>query len=363
MTADEALLSRADAYLDAGQYQQALSLAGRHLAQFPDDVDGLIVAARALGGLGRHQEAFDAARRAVSLVPDHPATWIQLAVQAPGAGQVPAAVDAAWRAVQLSPQEWGPHVIFAQTATMHGEKAFKGPQLEQLRVDALHHAEVARSLAPDVPEVHVVLGYCLCDVKRFDEARQAFQHALRLDPDSTDARGGLAYLDLNTGNVTAAAAASAGVLRDDPTYAAAEHNLMVSVVRRMRVAVLVGMAAYLLSIRGIRYLADVEPPILINLIIGAVAVGAATWFAFFVRHFLKTAGRSVATFVRRNKLVVAWGACFAVVLLGLLATACFPVSQMTGVFALVVLPPYLAAAVIWIIINRRLKKRYEAMQG
>lgn len=363
MTTEPTLLPRADAYLDAGQYGQALSLAGRHLAEFPDDVDALLIVARAQSGLGLHQESFSTAQRAVALAPDHPGPWIQLALSAPGAGQVQAAIDAAWRAVQLNPGHWSANLVFAHVATMHGERVFKGEQLRRLRADAFQHAEVARSQAPDNPAVHVVMGYCLADLKRFDEARLSFQQALRLDPDNTDAKGGLGYLDLNSGDAAAAAAASAGVLRDDPTYAAAEHNLNVSVVKAMRWVVFVGMGTYFAIIRSIRYLADVEPPLLVNLIIGTIAVAASIWFVFFVRRFLKRAGGAVTTFVRRNRLVVGWAACFTAVLVGLLITACVPVPQMQGVFGLLVLPPYLAAAVLWIIITRRLKKRYRALQG
>ena len=353
-------LATAEAYLDAGQYAQALTFAGQHLAQFPDDVDALLMVSRAQSGLGRHAESFANAQRAVALAPDHPATWIQLAFSAGDDRRAKTAIDAAWHAIQLNPGDWSANFTFAHIATMYGERVFKGRELRRLQEDAFRHAEVVRQQAPDNPASHVVMGYCLADFNRIGEARQSFQQALRLDPDYADAKGGLSYLELNFGDVAAAAAASAGLLRDDPGFAVAEYNLHASVVQGMRWAVMVGMVAFFLSIQGTRYLVHIEPPVLANVILGTVAVAATIWFVVFVLRFLKRAGSTVRTYIARNRLVVAWAGCFVLVLIGLMVTAFTPVDRMVGTL-LLVLPPYLAAAVVWIIITRRLKKQHEIL--
>ncbi|MCU1458698.1 MAG: hypothetical protein QOF87_3311 [Pseudonocardiales bacterium] len=90
---------------DAGRYDDALASAGFVLQRQPDDVDALLVAARAAGALGDHDRANAYQRLAVALQPvlQEP----QRPLANPGSGSVPDTADellGRWHTTQAAPE-------------------------------------------------------------------------------------------------------------------------------------------------------------------------------------------------------------------------------------------------------------------
>src|SRR3989441_12443354 len=71
----------------------------------------------------------------------------------------------------------------------------------------LDAADHAIALQPDVPNGHVVRGFALRGLERLDEARAAFQEALRLAPGLPDALLGLGATAIERGDFGEAAQA------------------------------------------------------------------------------------------------------------------------------------------------------------
>jgi len=71
----------------------------------------------------------------------------------------------------------------------------------------LDAADHAIALQPDVPNGHVVRGFALRGLERLDEARAAFQEALRLAPGQPDALLGLGATAIERGDFGEAAQA------------------------------------------------------------------------------------------------------------------------------------------------------------
>lgn len=193
--ADEGALARADALLDLGRPEDARREAAGYLAGHPDSAPAHIVLAQALHELDRHDEAADLATRAIALDPTGLHGYVLLASARISLGDQRQAVETGYRLRDLAPDHWLSHFTLAR-ALLTGRK----PRTR----DALDAALVAVQLAPHEAIVHNLVGVCLNALGDREQARRAFNEALRLDPSHHLAQGNLADLDLAGGDLTSA---------------------------------------------------------------------------------------------------------------------------------------------------------------
>ena len=92
---------------------------------------------------------------------------------------------------------------------------------------ALQIAGGVLATQPANPAAMVVQGDALTMLRQYDQARQSYEDALRVDPSSTDARIGVARLDLSS-NPAAAETSFLEVLQRDPRNTTALNNLGVA---------------------------------------------------------------------------------------------------------------------------------------
>ncbi|HVQ15092.1 MAG TPA: tetratricopeptide repeat protein [Vicinamibacterales bacterium] len=92
----------------------------------------------------------------------------------------------------------------------------------------LGDASRAVHFAPSLPAAHNTLGRILLTLGRYDDARQAFERTLALDPAAAYAFNNLCYLSLLEGDFTLAATHCQAALDADPDFIPARNNLALS---------------------------------------------------------------------------------------------------------------------------------------
>jgi hypothetical protein len=96
-------------------------------------------------------------------------------------------------AMVLAPDIWVPHNMLAEALRSEGA-----------REAALEHYRIAIELRPEEPRPRALLGACLLELGRYDEARDAFETLAALHPGSADAANGLGAWAFLTGDLPAA---------------------------------------------------------------------------------------------------------------------------------------------------------------
>lgn len=188
-------LARAEALLDLGRPDEARREAARYLAGHPDSATAHLTLAQSLHDLDEHHEAAALAARAVALDPTGLRGYLLLSSAQISLGDQQSAVQTAYRVRDLAPSSWLSHFTLAR-ALLAGRK----PRTR----DALDAALVAVQLAPHEAIVHNLVGVCLNALGDRDQARRAFDEALRLDPTHHLAQANLADLDLAGGKLASA---------------------------------------------------------------------------------------------------------------------------------------------------------------
>lgn len=344
-------LSRARAYLDADRPQEAIRLAGEHLAVHPEDPRALQVMASAEHELGRYSDAVRSAGQAIAGAPEWDAAWRVLALAHASLRNDVAAADAAERAVQLAPQQWRCHLVVAVVCRQRGAP-------DALR-RALEAIGTAIRLAPDEATLHVQHGHTLLALGRRNEAVQAFQDALRLDPADIDARKALGQVGLARGQYDSASQTYAGVLREDPTDTSARHHFTLAVGRAAGAAVWVGPLTAMWvgvsmapPVEGAPGLLALRPSVPVTIIAALVALAVLVVTALRV---LRSGRVHNDTLWRDHRpLVLSWAAS---VLALMAALAMAALSVPAWAIELVVLPLAVAAVVAYSLGDARLEKR------
>lgn len=198
----------------ATEAEEQLRLA---LSANPDDAEAHALLALALLDLQRFAEATNEAQRAVASEPDEPSHHYTLGLTLLRRNHTAEARDAAMRAIELDPYDadfWGLRSACAiemqdwrDALTYADEGLAQDPehvQCRNLRAAALRnlgrHDEAAATLAgalrqrPDSAYTHANTGWSLLHRggrKNVDQALEHFREALRLDPSSEVARGGM----------------------------------------------------------------------------------------------------------------------------------------------------------------------------
>ncbi|RST05751.1 tetratricopeptide repeat protein [Streptomyces sp. WAC05374] len=189
---EPATLRRAEALYDLERYEQAAALTARHLAQHPDDAPALALLARCRRHLGDRAEALRLADEALRADPGLPSAWFlraDLLAHGPAGGpQWAAAEDAARRGLALVPHHWSGYHVLGTILARSDAPARRG----EAYALALRSVE----LGPEEDATHFLLGLTAYRLKDYRTAERAYENALRLNPQSSEAHNNLSLLHL-----------------------------------------------------------------------------------------------------------------------------------------------------------------------
>ncbi len=202
----------ATAALRTEHFEEAWHLAQRSLAARADHVQTLILAGRAARGLARHGDAVAALSRAVAQAPGNPEPAFALCLARLDAGAAPDALGLERLAADF-PRE---HAGWDEIVRLLLAKGFREAALFCL--SALGRA--APSFA-----VSMRRGLLAKELGRGDEARRAFEEAVKMEPDSTRAWFLLGVASQDLRDHATAEHAYRRTLTLEPTVAEAAVNL------------------------------------------------------------------------------------------------------------------------------------------
>lgn len=171
-------LHRAQVLMELRRHAEARAELAAHLAREPDSVFGLCMLAHCELESGEPGAALATTGRVVAVSPEE--GWA-LRIRA-------------LALVRANPDNWQTHYV---RALVHAETA----AYEEAHAMARQAAE----LAPHEADVHVMLGLSLAGLGRHDQARAAYQEALRLAPESAGALNNLAAVDIKSARLGRAA--------------------------------------------------------------------------------------------------------------------------------------------------------------
>lgn len=347
------LVARAEMLVELNRPEEALELLARAIAQNPDDGHAWCVKSLAHIKQKDYAAALEAAGAAASRAPEDP--WPhQLACVAlldvPGRAQD--AIAAARESVRLAPDEWRCHYLLGLALVDH-------PRHMDEAMDA---SERALELAPHEPEVHNLAGDVAIANGCKDAAREHFQRALSIDPESFVAHEGLARLRLSSRGLplpsrfAEAAGGFATGLRVSPETYEARHNLDLS----LRTAI--AWVAYFLFLVGwlVARIAAAYDTVAAR-IIPVVTLALPGMFAFrFVRALRPDVRAYLVNQCRRGMIAIALA--FAATSVGLvLAGSVVPQEDREALSAFAAISALIARIALWVE-GRDREKRLRARQ-
>ncbi len=214
-TSGDAHAARAEVALKLRRWADAEAEARRALAADPASVAGHASLARALSGQGRHEEAVSAAESGLAVAPD--SEWLHRVRgwACIGAGRIKDALASGETALRISPENAAAHQLVGQALLALGR-----------RLHARRSAERALSLAPPAPELHALLG----DAWLKDDSKIAERHyrsSLALDPNQPLVLNNLAVALMRQGRREEASEALQAALKLDPTHRLPKVNAFV----------------------------------------------------------------------------------------------------------------------------------------
>lgn len=209
-------LAHAESLIDLRRQAEAEERLRSVLASDPENVQALLILARALHDQGREAEAETAARSAVALAPDESEGYLQLCDILCSRRDGPGALDAAQRGVDLAPHDWRAHYSMSRALL-----AARRPRTRDAYDAAVH----AVGLAPHSAPAHNLVGICLSNLGNETGAQIAFRHALALDPHHTLAQNNLAVSELDSGKLRRAAGMLRSAVGTNPHEKLVHHNL------------------------------------------------------------------------------------------------------------------------------------------
>lgn len=238
---------RAEHLMEIQRPQEALRALSTTLAQEPDNVDALCLAAQAEIALDDPELARDLASRAAAAAPSAEWPMRLLALSLLQTNRPHEAYQAARGAVAKAPHLWQTHHMMAQAcAGTFGMKSV-----------AYAAAGKAIELAPLEPDPHALLGHIALENGDQSTAERALREALRLDPNHPAARNELGRLQLLRNDHFGAAEHFAQAAASDVRLDVAVHNIdlaLTAAVSRMFLwvwVVLFAVGRFALLLNGI----------------------------------------------------------------------------------------------------------------
>lgn len=214
-------------YLELGDMQTAEHLFLRTAALTPNDEHVLYNLSMLYATQGRSGEALDTFARLDALQTGYPEVPLTYGIELVKAGRLAEAQRQAQRAVALAPELDSARQLLAsieaglrtggEAGVLEAQRGIGGLtvagtlQLAQMYLDQGEFGRAAELYAdaaatePQSANAVFGLGYGLLQVRKYDEAADAFRRMLDLDPSSPDARNALAYIYAVTGDSLAAA--------------------------------------------------------------------------------------------------------------------------------------------------------------
>ncbi|KOX21219.1 hypothetical protein ADL06_25885 [Streptomyces sp. NRRL F-6491] len=185
-------MRRAEALYEAGRYERAGALVAQHLATDPEDAEALVLLARCHHRGGHHPAALAAVDQALRAEPELLGAWLMRVQILLSQKRFQEAESTARHAVALAPHYWGAHYALGTALAEHGERA----RTPARTVEAYEAARTAVNLAPEEDAAHFLVGLTAQRRRDHATARRAYETALRLNPQSSEAHNNLSLLRL-----------------------------------------------------------------------------------------------------------------------------------------------------------------------
>jgi tetratricopeptide (TPR) repeat protein len=332
MSEADDLVLRAEHLLDIARTDDALALLRQAIAADPTHVVALCSTARAYLRKGETDDALRAAETALSLEPANGyAAYVRAAVLLTAG--TPAALQAAELAVRLDPEFWPSYGALAGALVKYGYPA-----------QALEIAQRGVALAPHEPAVHTMLGGIADDARQRKLAVSAYREALRLKPDYTAARVGLAALQFGRWRVRTAAGHLIAAAANDPVAAAVAGGLRTlitfgMVISLFGVALSAGVALVALVAGSFTHPGLVWAQVLCA-VMAALLLGGLVFLATRIPRAARPLLRSMLR-TNRNRFVPIFAGLAAVALLS--AFAATGQKAVLAVLVLIAFPAFLMA--------------------
>lgn len=168
----------ARAQFQAGRHRECLeTLRSRELAARDDRIDLALLQGRCLALLERSIEARDVYLDLTRRNPSDPNVWVELGTVAWELGDFHRVAQCSARIIALAPERFEGYMLRGANERYHGN-------LDQAVVEFGKAAE----RAPDVAMPHLMLGLAFEESGDMQGAGRAYTQALRIDPDSTEAK-------------------------------------------------------------------------------------------------------------------------------------------------------------------------------
>jgi Flp pilus assembly protein TadD len=345
MSSDD--VDRARLLLEEARPREARVLLRRRLAEDPDDLQALGLAAWAAELEDDHVEALRLVRRPLAARPDDLTLLGVLSWARSGVGDAEGAREAALRRCALAPGDW------AALCDLAGIELRGGRHDDE----TLGAAREAVRLAPDQPSVRLRLGAVHLARHEQAAARREFEEALRLDPASREARHDLAIVDLRGGGVIRAAREFAALTVDGELGQAAAHNLGLAVQRGLWVVqVAIVIVATAVGLRESDLLSGMlaQP---VRIVCAAVMVALTGFAVVYTRRRLGSATRGILRlFARTSRSMLVWVALMAASVV-MIVVAAFVPEQTAGLLYDLVRVLSLAGFVIGAVHTATLRRR------
>jgi tetratricopeptide (TPR) repeat protein len=269
-------LQRTSALCEHRRFPEAIALASSIITRDPQNPHAWCLMAQAQLGHGKNTAALQAARAAVSLAPerDWPQRLSSLALTR--LGRHDQAARAAERAVRLAPDNAQAYALLAHAHVRVGERP----------LDAQLAAKRAVELGPTEVEPHIAAGAVAAAAGRRDDAADAFNRALAIDPQNSEARHQLARLDPRervTANAkparpAAAATAVAAPVGADPRGETSRRNLEAGLGRFLKYTAYLIVVDALIARNAAFHSATTTISPLLPVLVLALPAAFALWF-------------------------------------------------------------------------------------
>ncbi len=234
----ESLVAEANALIDVGKFDAALTRARDAAAIDPNDPRPYIAWSRALIGKEDNVEAATLAERAVSVSPNNPAAHLIRADALRNAARASTgdqrmslgreAVASAREAVRLSPNVPTGYLALSQSLP-----------LIEAHLEADRVIQQLIRLAPDWPPTWVAASNVAIHAKNFDAAITASRKALSISPNNQAALNNLGIALRATGKHREGTHVLAQAVRLNPNSSVARSNLSNAGINVVRIAILV----------------------------------------------------------------------------------------------------------------------------
>lgn len=202
----DAVLDSARAYLEAGNYEEAIGTLEGIAAQVTDNSDVHFLLGQAYNQTGQLSKAADAFRRVLELEPESAAAHHNLGVTYYQLQDLQGAVDEFERALEIDPDDPDTHYQLGAaflTLALSGSDPTSPPDSELLG-QATEEFEAALEMRESMPEALIGLGNVRLQEGDYDAAVELLEQAIDSVPQSREAHYALAGALAQTGDIEAA---------------------------------------------------------------------------------------------------------------------------------------------------------------